>query len=116
MKDACIGLVVVMAGLWASGCTQIVEMEPTSGPPGTPVYLKCSGMFGDPCGRTLKWDGQMLCDSFPGSFVVPAVNQGGKPGKHRVTLVDDLDADEAFLIFPIVRLRHDTVTFRVTEP
>ena len=99
-----------------SGCTRIVQMEPTSGPPGTPVYIKCCGIFGDPAAQSLKWDGKSLCDPFPGSFVVPAVNQGGKPGKHRVTLIDNLDANEAFLLFPIFRWRQDSVTFTVTEP
>lgn len=97
------------------GCTQIVHMEPASGPPGTPVYIKCCGMFGDPAAQSLKWDGKTIRNPFPGSFVVPASDKGGTPGKHTIVLVDDLDASEAFLIFPIFRVRHAAATFVVTE-
>ena len=99
-----------------TGCTRIVRMEPASGPPGTPVQVTCSGMFGDPALQSLKWDGKVLTKHFPGSFVVPAVNQGGKPGKHTVTIVDDLDGTEAFMMFPLFRLRHANATFTVTSP
>ena len=110
-----IGFCLVVGMLFSSlvGCTRIVSIEPSSGPPGTPVYVKCEGMFGSPCCRTLKWDGDTICDSFPGSFVIPAINDGGDAGEHKITLIDDLDVDEAFLIFPIFRLRHDTATFLV---
>lgn len=116
MKQFNVILAVVILFLVLPGCTRITEMKPTSGPPGTPVYLKCYGMFGDPAEVTLKWDGKTLCRPFCGSFVVPAVNQGGQPGRHTVTLIDNLDASEAFLIFPIVRLRHAFTTFTVTPP
>lgn len=109
-----LSLVVVL--FFAVGCTQLVEIQPKSGPPGTAVYVKCKGMFGDPAQQSLKWDGKTICKPFPGSFTVPAVEQGGKPGKHRVTLVDNLDANEAFLIFPIFRGREDSATFTVTGP
>ena len=100
----------------ATGCTRIVKMEPSSGPPGTPVYIKCCGMFGDPAGQSLKWDGKTLSEPFPGSFVVPAVGQGGQAGEHKVLLVDNLDASEAMLIFPLFRSRWHSATFTVTEP
>lgn len=93
----------------------MVEMHPTSGPPGTAVYVKCTGMFGDPAQQTLRWDGKTLCDPFSGSFTIPAVDQGGEPGRHRVTLVDNLDDNEAFLIFPIFRIRQDSSVFTVTS-
>lgn len=98
----------------SSGCTRIIKMEPTSGPPGTPVWIKCCGTFGDPADLSLKWDGDPISNPFPGSFIVPAVNQGGHPGKHNVLLVDNLDASEAFLIFPLFRIRHASATFTVT--
>lgn len=109
-------LTMLLSGLFlisCVGCTQLVEIQPKSGPPGTAVYVKCKGMFGDPAQQSLKWDGKTICNPFPGSFTVPAVDQGGEPGKHRVTLVDNLDANEAFLIFPIFRLREDSTTFTV---
>ncbi len=98
-----------------TGCTQVVEMSPKSGPPGTVVYVKCSGMFGDPSKQSVKWDGKTIKDPFPGSFTVPAVDQGGSPGKHKVTIVDKLDDNEAFLIFPIFRGREASATFVVQE-
>lgn len=118
MRWYCIPLSVVVFAMMilVSGCTKIVKIEPTSGPPGTPVYVKTCNTFGDPTAITLKWDGKTLCDSFCGSFIVPAVNNGGKPGKHKVTLVDNFDPSEAFLLFPIFRLHHDTATFTVTQP
>ena len=106
-------LYIALTGvLILGGCTQIAQMEPTSGPPGTPVYVKCGGMFGDPAEQSIKWDGKTLHNPFSGSFVVPADSEAGK---HHVTLVDNLDASEAFLIFPIFRMRHDTETFTVTS-
>jgi len=116
MKRFFSGITLVIVLALFSGCTRIVQMEPTSGPPGTPVYLKCCGMFGDPAAQSLKWDRKTLSCPFPGSFVVPAVNQGGSKGKHTVTLVDNLDANEAFLIFPIFRWRQAYATFTVTPP
>jgi hypothetical protein len=116
MKREPLLLGVLVLVVWVSGCTKIVQIEPTSGPPGTPVYVKSCNTFGDPAAITLKWDGDKLCDPFCGAFIVPAVNDGGEPGKHRVTLIDNFDASEAFLIFPIFRLHHDTATFIVTPP
>lgn len=116
MKRNILLLLVLLIGLGISGCTRILKMEPTSGPPGTPVWVKCCGTFGDPAELSLKWDGNSISNPFPGSFIVPAVSQGGEPGKHTVLLVDKLDASEAFLIFPIFRVRHATATFTVTKP
>ena len=116
MKWCCALLSIVVFVALMPGCTKIVKIEPTSGPPGTPVYIKTCNTFGDPAAITLKWDGDTLCDPFCGAFIVPAVNEGGDPGKHKVTLVDAFDASEAFLLFPIFRLHHDTVTFIVTPP
>ena len=116
MKWCCVLLSVVVFVVLMPGCTKIVKIEPTSGPPGTPVYIKTSNTFGDPAEITLKWDGDTLRDPFCGSFIVPAVHEGGDPGEHKVTLVDDFDVSEAFLLFPIFRLHHDTVTFVVTPP
>ena len=99
-----------------AGCTRIVNIEPASGPPGIPVYVTCSGMFGDPGARRLKWDGKTIRDPFAGSFTVPAIDNGGTCGEHKITIVDKLDCDEASLLFPIFRLRSDSVTFEVTEP
>ena len=107
-------LILLASLIISAGCTRIVEMEPTSGPPGTAVYIKCCGMFGDPAKQSLKWDGDVIRKPFPGSFVVPAVNDGGTPGKHRVTLIDNLDASEVFLLFPLFRFHQDTTTFTVT--
>ena len=106
----------VMLLLGAAGCTRIVNIEPASGPPGIPVYVTCSGMFGDPAAQQLRWDGKTIRESFAGSFTVPAIDNGGTRGEHKVTLVDKLDGDELSLVFPLFRLRHDSVTFRVTEP
>jgi len=116
MKHIHLGILAALMLSVFAGCTRIVKIEPTSGPPGTPVYIKCSGMFGDPCCRSLKWDGDTIKKPFPGSFCIPAVDQGGDPGRHTVTLVDNLDASEAFLIFPIFRVRQDSVSFTVTGP
>ena len=112
MKKLAMLLLVVV--FLSAGCTKIVKMEPTSGPAGTPVYIKCSGMFGDPSSQSLRWDGKVIRSPFPGSFVIPAANAGAQPGRHKVTLVDDLDSSEAFLIFPIFRARRDSATFTVT--
>ena len=109
-------IILVLVLPFFAGCTRIVQMDPVSGPPGTPVYIKCCGMFGDPAEQSLKWDGKTISHPFPGSFVVPAANRGGKEGKHTVTLVDNLDANEAFLLFPIFRWRWDSATFTVTPP
>lgn len=105
-------LIMVMAVLIlvGGGCTKIVKLDPASGPAGQPVYISSSGMFGDPASSCLKWDGDVISDPCPGSFVVPA---DAKPGKHKVTLIDNLDDSEAFLIWPIFRLRQDSVTFVV---
>ena len=110
-------IIGVLASLFfVVGCTRIVKMEPTSGPPGTPVYVRYNGTYGDPACHCLKWDNKKICDPFCGSFIVPAVNNGGHAGKHKVTVVDKLDASEAFLVFPILRLRESSATFTVTEP
>ncbi len=114
MKAKLLLMLVLSAGLVLGGCTKIMKMEPSSGPPGTPVWIKCCGTFGDPANLSLKWDGDSISNPFPGSFIVPAASHGGEPGKHKVMLVDNLDASEAFLIFPIFRLRHSTATFTVT--
>ncbi len=116
MKTVCLLLAVAMTLLVLPGCTKIVKMEPTSGPPGTPVYIKCCGMFGDPTAQRVLWDGKTVSAPFPGSFLVPALDKGGEIGKHRVTLVDELDASEAFLVFPIFRNRFSSATFEVTAP
>ena len=115
MKKAAIYTILVLAMVMGTGCTEIRNMEPQSGVAGAPVYVKCGCMFGNPAKRTLKWDGKTICNPFLGSFTVPSPENGGTPGKHRVTLVDNLDADEALLLFPMFRLRHDSVTFVVTE-
>jgi len=106
--------VVLLVG--AAGCTRIVNIEPAFGPPGIPVYVTCSGMFGDPGAQCLQWDGKTIRECFAGSFTVPAIDNGGTRGEHKVTLVDKLDGDELSLVFPIFRLRRDSVTFHVTEP
>jgi len=116
MKQVSLLLSGALVWVLLAGCTKIIQIEPTSGPPGTPVYIKTQNTFGDPAKITLKWDGNTLCDPFCGSFIVPAVNDGGEPGKHRVTLIDNFDASEAFLIFPIFRLHRDSETFTVTPP
>ena len=108
------GLTVALAV--GAGCTRIESIEPQSGPPGVPVYIKCSNMYGDPAGQVLKWDGEVLRDPFPGSFTVPGVEEGGTPGVHKVTLVDKLDLNEGMLWFPMLRGRRHTVEFVVTEP
>lgn len=87
-------------------------MEPKSGPPGTPVWIKCSGMWGDPCAHAVKWDGKTISDPFPGSFTVPELC---RPGKHTITLVDKIDTTELSMVVPIFRMRHDWATFEVTE-
>jgi hypothetical protein len=112
-----IGVMIVLGMLAVafSGCTHIDKIEPASGTPGQAVYLKCYGIFGDPAEQCLKWDGKEICNPFPGSFVVPSPEKGGKPGKHTVTLVDKLDASEVFLIFPLLRLRQDSVQFTVVK-
>ena len=107
------GLVLLLLVVGA-GCTQM-EMEPSQGPPGTTVYVKACNMFGDPAKQSLKWDGDTIRNPFPGSFVVPAVDQGGEPGKHKVTLVDNLDGGEVLLWFPLLRVRHASETFTVVE-
>jgi len=116
MKRVSLFLSTLVVIAFMSGCAKIVSIEPTSGPPGTPVYIKTQNTFGDPAAITLKWDGDTLCDPFCGAFIVPAVDEGGEPGKHKVTLIDDFDPAEGFLIFPIFRLHHDTATFTVTPP
>jgi len=115
MKRLGLFMVAVIVAGWCSGCTQLVEIQPDASPPGTAVYVRCKGMFGDPAQQSLKWDGKTICDPFSGSFTVPAVNQGGEPGEHRVTVVDNLDGNEAFLIFPIFRIRQDSTIFTVTS-
>lgn len=114
MRCASLLLIVGLLSI-SSGCTRIVKMEPTSGPPGTAVYVKCCGMFGDPAAQKIKWDGDTIGNPFPGSFVVPMPEKGGTPGKHTVTLIDDVDATEAFLIFPLLRIRHAQANFIVTD-
>jgi hypothetical protein len=104
---------LIIAGC-CSGCMRLTEIQPEFGPPGTAVYVKCEGMFGDPSQQSLKWDCKTLCDPFSGAFTVPAADQGAEPGKHKVTLVDNLYGNEAFLIFPIFRIRQDIATFTVT--
>ncbi len=112
MKSILTILTVVVTLIAMNGCTTIEKLEPASGPAGTTVYVKTSGMWGNPIEQHLKWDGETFSDPFPGSFTVPAMTD---PGKHKVTLVDELDADEAFLLFPIFRMRTDSATFTVTE-
>lgn len=92
-----------------------MEISPASGPAGTPVYVKSKGFFGDPVARCIKWDGKEISRPCTSSFMVPSTANGGTPGKHHVTLVDELDAAEAMLLFPLFRLRTRTVTFEVTE-
>lgn len=96
-----------------NGCTRIVKMQPTSGPPGTPVCLKCDGLWGSPTNYAVKWDGETICEPFSGTFVVPT---DATPGEHKVTLVDKVDMAECNLIFPLIRLRHDTEIFTITAP
>jgi len=113
MKHLIRSTVLVMV-LLVTGCTHM-EINPSHGPPATTVYVNANNMFGDPVEQTLKWDGHILRDPFPGSFVVPAISEGGAPGDHKVTLVDNLDASEALLMFPLFRARHCSTTFTVTE-
>jgi len=115
MKKIVSAVLVMACGMLSLGCTQIVSIEPKSGSPGTAVYVKSSGLFGDPADQCLMWDGKKICEPFSGSFVIPDADKGGKPGKHTVTLVDNLDATEAFLIFPIFRMRLDSAKITVTE-
>ena len=117
MKRRYLYLLAILATMTlTAGCTRITSCQPLSGPPGQSVYLSACGMFGDPAEQSLKWDGKVIRDPFPGSFTVPAIDQGGTVGKHKITLVDKLDVNEAFLIFPVFRTRRHTVTFRVTAP
>ncbi len=95
-----------------SGCTRIVKMEPTSGPPGTPVFLEAAGIWGDPAGCTLKFDNKEICAPFHGSFTVP---DDCRPGKHIVTLVDKVDWSEVNLIFPLLRWREGYAIFTVED-
>jgi len=67
-----VSLVLALAvGMLSTGCTQIVSVEPKSGSPGTAVYIKSSGLFGDPAAQCLMWDGKKICERFSGSFVIP---------------------------------------------
>jgi len=104
-----IGLVLIAS---LSGCTNIVKISPDSGPAGTPVWIDSEGLWGDPGDCTVKWDGKAITEIYAGSFTVPAASV---PGKHKVTLVDNIDPCEAFMIFPLVRLRQSSATFIVTE-
>ncbi len=114
MKTALVTLLVLATAL-LSGCARIVAIEPDSGPPGLPVYVRTSGMFGDPSRQTLLWNGEVLQEHFCGSFIVPPPEKGGVPGPHKVTIVDRLDKSEAMLLFPMMRIRRHTVTFHVTD-
>lgn len=105
-------LMILALFIAVGGCTRIVKLEPSSGPPGSPVWVKSTGQWGSPGGNTLKWDGKTLCEHFAGSFIVPAVAQ---PGEHKVTLIDRVDASEAWLVVPLARIRHSSATFTVTE-
>ena len=111
MKPVITFSTLMLAVLMANGCTRIEKMTPTSGPAGSTIYVQVTGMWGDPAEQYAKWDGETISDPFPGSFTVPAVCE---PGEHKVTVVDGLDADEAFLLFPIFRIRHSSATFTVT--
>jgi hypothetical protein len=112
MKKALTLLIVLAALATINGCTQIEKIEPASGPPGTTVFIKATGMWGNPMEQYLKWDGEIISDPFPGSFTIPTVTD---PGEHKITLVDQLDADEAFLLFTWLRFRTSSTTFTVTE-
>lgn len=112
MKSLLTILAVAVTLIAMNGCTRIEKLQPSSGPAGSTVYVKTAGMWGNPIEQHIKWDGEIISDPFPGSFTVPATSS---PGKHKVTLVDELDADEAFLLFPIFRKRTDSATFTVTE-
>lgn len=106
-------VIIALIGLSVgAGCTTIETVTPAAGPAGSTIYLKTGGMWGDPAENCVKWDGKTVCSPFWGSFTVPAVCE---PGSHKITLVDRLDATEAFLLFPIFRIRHDSITFIVTE-
>ncbi len=113
MKKNVVLALVVMVMVLSCGCTKIVKLDPASGPAGQPVYITCSGMFGDASSTVLKWDGNVISDPCPGSFVVPA---DAAPGKHKVTLIDNLDCSEAFLLWPVFRVRQDSVTYTVVGP
>ena len=105
-------ITVLLACLVAfSGCTRITKMDPTSGPAGSTIYLETTGVWGDPSEVYVKWDGEKISDPFPGSFTVPAVCA---PGPHKVTLVDKIDVDEAFLWFSLFRRHRHSQTFTVT--
>ena len=112
MKQLCLILSVVSVIALLDGCTRIVKMEPCTGLPGTPVWIKSDGMWGNPDGQCIKWDGKTICRNFPGSFTVPG---DCRPGKHKVTLVDNIDSSELFLVFPLFRLRHNSASFVVLE-
>ncbi|MBN1436075.1 MAG: hypothetical protein JW936_03280 [Sedimentisphaerales bacterium] len=116
MRATTLALFTITSLLLVGGCAKVMTMDPESGPPGMPVYVDTCGMFGDPTGQTLLWDGEVIRDPFCGSFTVPRPEDGGTPGPHDVTVVDNLDVDEAMLIFPMFRVRHHTVTFNVTGP
>lgn len=113
MKQLFLLLTAVVIFVFINGCTRIASMEPTSGPPGTPVRIECTGMWGQPSDYCVKWDGKTIRDSFSGSFTVP---NDCRVGKHTVTIWDNIDICEVCLIFPLFRLRHDSQRFVVTEP
>ena len=105
-------IVFVLSLLVAGGCTCIHEISPRSGPAGTVESVKADNVWGEPGKTCVKWDGKTICDSFSGSFTVPAVSQ---PGKHRIVIVDKIDSAEVCLIFPLLRVRHAMATFEVVK-
>jgi len=111
MKKGCL---LILITLLVSGCVSM-EISPKSGPPGTPVYVKCKGVYGDPVAQCLKWDGKEISRPCTSSFMVPSNGEEAKPGKHQVSLVDELDAAEALLLYPLLRWRSGSATFEVTE-
>ncbi len=102
---------MIVGFICLNGCTNISKMHPQSGLPGTAVHIKAEGLWGEPTNYTIKWDGEIICEPFAGTFLVPA---DATPGEHTVTLIDNLDMAEINLIFPLLRLRHDTETFTIT--
>jgi hypothetical protein len=112
VKSRSVLLIVLLSLLIVGGCTCITKVEPRSGPAGTVVFVNTENMWGEPGKTCVKWDGKTICNSFSGSFTVPAVSG---PGKHRITIVDKIDPAEACLIFPLLRIRHAMATFEVVE-
>ncbi len=111
-KQIAICLTVLALSLIATGCSSIENMEPRTGPAGTPVKLETGVVYGDPLKTKVLVDGVVVCEPFSGTFMIP---KDCEPGKHKVTFVDILDPTETWLMYPLPRLRSASTTFIVTE-